>query len=392
MSRRRLAVVAPSRERGGAEEYLAMVARAAARAGWEVHAGLPRVPGTADFRRELSQGSLTVHALAIGDSHPPGKLGATRRIATDFLRTAAYLARVRPAVALVILPNPESAPGALLATTTLRIPALVVFQLVPPDLTVSIPRRRLYALARRRQRWVAVSDDNRRIVARAFGFDDERLIRIYNGVPIPDTPGPLERQEARAALGAELGLPREARLLLTVGRLSPQKGHDHVLDAFPAIRARAPDVVFLWAGAGELEGELRRRITEIGACDRIRLLGRRTDVRSLLAAADLFVFPSRYEGFGFALVEAMAARVPIVAGDQSATPEIVVDGSHGLLFRLGDQEHLAERIAWALAHPREMSAMAGRAATRVAERYREDEMLARTMHELAALGCRRPLT
>jgi glycosyltransferase involved in cell wall biosynthesis len=369
-----------------------MVARAAARAGWEVHAGLPRVPGTAGFRRELSQGSLTVHGLAIGDSHPPGKLGAMRRIATDFLRTAAYLARVRPAVALVILPNPESAPGALLATTTLHIPALVVFQLVPPDLTVSDPRRRLYALARRRQRWVAVSDDNRRIVARAFGFDDERLIRIYNGVPVPDPPGPLEKQEARAALGAELGLPRDARLLLTVGRLSPQKGHDHVLDALPAIRARTPDVVFLWAGAGELEGELRRRITEIGARDRIRLLGRRTDVRSLLAAADLFVFPSRYEGFGFALAEAMAARVPIVAGDQSAIPEIVVDGSHGLLFRLGDQEHLAERIAWALAHPPEMSAMAERAATRVAERYREDEMLARTMHELAALGCRRPLT
>jgi glycosyltransferase involved in cell wall biosynthesis len=88
------------------------------------------------------------------------------------------------------------------------------------------------------------------IVARAFGFDDERLIRIYNGVPVPDLPDLWRSQEARAALGAELGLPRDARLLLTVGRLSPQKGHDHVLDALPAIRARTPDVVFLWAGAG----------------------------------------------------------------------------------------------------------------------------------------------
>ena len=386
MSRRRLAVVAPSRERGGAEEYLAKVVRAAARAGWEVHAGLPRVPGTVGFRRELSQGSVTMHALAIGGSHRPGKLGATRRIATDFVRTAAYLARARPAVALVILPNPESAPGALLATTTLRIPALVVFQLVPPDLTVSDLRRRLYALARRGQRWVAVSDDNRRSVARAFGFDDERLIRIYNGVALAEPSSAVEKQEARAALGAELGLSEHAKLLLTVGRLSRQKGHDHILDALPAIRARTPDVVFLWAGSGELEGELRRRITEIGAGDRIRLLGRRTDVRRLLAAADLFVFSSRYEGFGFALVDAMAARLPIVASDQSATPEIIGDGAHGLLFRLGDREHLAERIAWALAHPREMSAMAERAATRVADRYREDEMLARTLYELAALA------
>jgi glycosyltransferase involved in cell wall biosynthesis len=386
MSRRRLAIVAPSRDRGGAEEYLATVARAAALAGWEVHAGLPRVPGTLGLRRELSQGAITVHTLAIGASHRPGKLGATRRIATDFLRTAAYLARVRPAVALVILPNPESAPGALLATTALRIPALVVFQLVPPDLTVSERRRRLYALARRGQQWVAVSDDNRRILSRAFGFDDERLIRIYNGVALVDPPSAVEKQEARAALAAELGLSPHASLLLTVGRLSRQKGHDHILDALPAIRAGTPDVVFLWAGSGELEGELGRRITETGARDRIRLLGRRTDVGRLLAAADLFVFSSRYEGFGFALVEAMAARLPVVASDRSATPEIIGDGTHGLLFRLGDPEHLAERIAWALAHPREMSAMAERAATRVAERYREDEMLERTLQELAALA------
>jgi glycosyltransferase involved in cell wall biosynthesis len=389
MSHRRLAIVAPSRERGGAEEYLATVAGAAVQAAWEVHAGLPRAPGTASLRRELSQSGVGMHALPIGDSHRPGKLGAARRLATDFLRMAAFLVRVRPAVALTILPNPEASPGALLATTVLRIPALVVFQLVPPDLTVSARRRRLYALARRSQRWVAVSDDNRSALARAFGFDDERLIRIYNGVPLTDPPSAAERQQARAALGAELGIPRDARLLLTVGRLSHQKGHDQILAAVQAIRARAPDVVFLWAGSGELEGELRRRIAEIGADDRIRLLGRRADVSTLLAAADLFVFSSRYEGFGFALVEAMSAQLPIVASDQSATPEIIGDGEHGLLFRLGDPDHLAERITWALAHPREMAAMAERAAARVAERYREDEMLERTLHELAALAAAR---
>jgi glycosyltransferase involved in cell wall biosynthesis len=271
----------------------------------------------------------------------------------------------------------------------MRVPALVVFQLVPPELAVSPRRRRLYALARRRQRWVAISDDNRAHLARAFGFDDRRLIRIYNGVRVHAPPSPAERRQARAALEAELGVDGHATLILTVGRLTPQKGHDVLLEAIGAVRARVPGAVFVWAGSGELEPALRRRIGEIGAGDAVRLLGRRADVRRLLAAADLFVFPSRYEGFGFALAEAMAAAVPVVAADRSAVPEIVGHGRCGLLFGLGDHDQLAERIAWLLGHRREASAMAGRAAARVAERYGEEEMIARTLSELEALAGRR---
>jgi glycosyltransferase involved in cell wall biosynthesis len=389
MARRRMAIVAPSRERGGAEEYLAIVASAAARSGWEVHAGLPPAPGVATLRRDLWQAGIAVHSVPIGASHRAGKVGAASRIAADAASTAAYLARVRPAVALIMVPNPEASPGALVASSALRIPTLVVFQLVPPDLAISARRKPIYALARRRQRWVAVSDENRKTLARAFGVDEDRLMRIYNGVAPARPASPAEKRQARAAISAELGLPEDARLVLTVGRLSRQKGHDYIVDALPHLRRRAPNAVFLWAGSGELEGELRRRIERIGATDRVRILGPRTDIGRLLAAADLFVFPSRYEGFGFALVEAMAAGVPVVASDQSAVPEIVGDGSHGLLFSLGDRQQLVDRIAWALAHPREMSDMAGRAAALVAQRYRQDDMLTRTLHELGALAAGR---
>jgi glycosyltransferase involved in cell wall biosynthesis len=386
MSRRRLAIVAPSCDRGGAEDYLATIARAAVAAGWEVHAGVSRAPGVATLRQDFREAGVELHPLPIGAPQVPGAAGAASQIARDLVSTAAYVARVQPAVALTMLPNPETSPGAMLATTALRVPALVVFQLVPPDLKVGARRRRLYALARRRQRWVAISDDNRSHLARAFGFEDRRLIRIYNGVPLAAPPSAAERREARAALVAELGVGDDAKLILTVGRLSRQKGHDLLLEAVPAVRARAPDALFVWAGGGESEGGLRRRIEEIGAADGVRLLGHRSDVRRLLAAADLFVFPSRYEGFGLALAEAMAAAVPVVAADCSAVPEIVGDDRHGLLFRLGDRDQLADRIAWALGHRRETSAMARRAAARVAERYGEDEMIARTLGELAELA------
>jgi glycosyltransferase involved in cell wall biosynthesis len=84
----------------------------------------------------------------------------------------------------------------------------------------------------------------------------------------------------------------------------------------------------------------------------------------------------------------MAAAVPVVAADRSAVPEILGGNGNGngLLFRLGDRDQLADRIAWALGHRREASAMAQRAAARVAQRYGEGEMIERTLRELAALA------
>jgi glycosyltransferase involved in cell wall biosynthesis len=111
--------------------------------------------------------------------------------------------------------------------------------------------------------------------------------------------------------------------------------------------------------------------------------GYRTDVSRFLSSGDLFAFPSRFEGLPFALLEAMAYGLPVVASDATSTPEIISDRVHGLLFPSGDCEKLSQTLVWALEHPEEMSRMAERAACRTQD-FSEETMLRHTLDWFAS--------
>ncbi len=99
---------------------------------------------------------------------------------------------------------------------------------------------------------------------------------------------------------------------------------------------REPRAEFVWVGDGPLEDELRPRVRRLGLGRRVHLLGRRADVRVLLAAADVLVLPSLFEGLPLVVLEAMAARVPVVATDLTGTAEAVEDGATGRLAPSAD--------------------------------------------------------
>jgi len=152
---------------------------------------------------------------------------------------------------------------------------------------------------------------------------------------------------------AELGLPAAAPVLVCVGRLAPQKDHPTLLAALARLPA---EVVLLIVGGdpfGDGEARLRRAAAELRLGERARFLGIRHDVPDLLAASDLFVLPSLWEGLGLVFLEAMAVGLPVVATTVSAIPEVVEDGATGWLVPPGDPERLAATIAQALADPRE---------------------------------------
>jgi glycosyltransferase involved in cell wall biosynthesis len=117
--------------------------------------------------------------------------------------------------------------------------------------------------------------------------------------------------------------------LITVANLDPVKGHDLLLRALVLL----DDVPFecLLVGDGPLRGTLEAQVRALGLTERVRFLGRRHDVPALVRGSDLFVFPSLWEGFGIAAVEAMALEVPVVAVARGAMPEIIEDGVTGLL-------------------------------------------------------------
>jgi len=173
--------------------------------------------------------------------------------------------------------------------------------------------------------------DRERITVIERGRDPERL----------GTPSPARRAAARA----RLGVPPDVPLLVTVGRQEFQKGQWHPLEAMPKVLASHADARLLIAGReGNASLRLRGVAREAGMDGQVEFLGHREDVPEILAAADLFVFPSLYEGLGGALIEAMALGLPIVASDLPAIREVVEADRNAVLVPPGSPAHLAEAI------------------------------------------------
>jgi glycosyltransferase involved in cell wall biosynthesis len=214
---------------------------------------------------------------------------------------------------------------------------------------------------------IAVSCTVRDAMCEALGVDKERCSVIYRGRD-PSKYASRKQPEA-STTRASLDLAPDARLLLAVGRLVPAKDHATLLRAMPSVLSAHPEVRLFVAGGGPLEAELQADIARLGLGGRVTLLGTRSDVPALLRAADMFVFPSRYEGHAGALVEAMFAGLPIVAADTSVHRESVQHGVSGILATPGDPESFSIGILRHLDSPEAAAAM-GRAARGVAlERF-----------------------
>lgn len=156
------------------------------------------------------------------------------------------------------------------------------------------------------------------------------------------TPGAPRRRSARLGLG----LADDDEVLVNVARHEYQKGQATLLEAMAVLAPRRPRLVLLQAGRqGHASEDLHRLAGRLALGDRVRLLGHRTDVPELLAAADLFVFPSLYEGLGGAVVEAMALGLPVVASDLPALREVVEPGRNALLVPRESPEALADAIS-----------------------------------------------
>lgn len=150
---------------------------------------------------------------------------------------------------------------------------------------------------------------------------------------------------------AALGLPAGSRPVLCAGRLVPVKGQTYLLQAWPSVLTGEPRALLLLAGEGPDEAVLRAQAYATGVAGSVRFLGFREDLSSLLACAEILVLPSLNEGFGMALVEAMAMGKPAVASAVGGVPEVVLDGGTGLLVPPGDPGALATAIRHLLEDP-----------------------------------------
>lgn len=181
---------------------------------------------------------------------------------------------------------------------------------------------------------------------------------LLHGVAVADIDRRrAERDQRRAQLGVT-----GARVVATVANLRHDKDYPNLFAAAQQVLSTVPDVVFLSVGQGPLEHELRADLERRGLGDRFRMLGHQADPVGHLVAADLFVLASRHEGLPVALLEALAAGLPVVATAVGGIPDVITDGCEGRLVPPGDPVRLADAIVHLLAPAR--AAAAGASARR----------------------------
>ena len=215
---------------------------------------------------------------------------------------------------------------------------------------------------------IAVSEQTRQL-AMEEGVRPDRITVIPNGVTPLDTLA-VNKMEARKQLGLDQG----DIFLLSVGRLTFQKGHEYLIEAVSNVIRRFPTVKVGICGEGPRRPQLESQILELGLSSHVKLLGTRDDISPLLVSADMFILPSRWEGLSRALMEAMAAGLPVVATCVDGIKSLITEGVHGLLVPPEDSERLGSSILQLLDNPEMMRTMGTAAREHVLRVHSTDAM------------------
>lgn len=178
----------------------------------------------------------------------------------------------------------------------------------------------------------------RSLLMNAPWLSPDRIEVIYKGI---DPEPYLTNPDEGLALRDELGIARDAPVVGFVGQIIERKGIPDLVWSIPRVVEKVPGVRFLFAGEGKLTEFLLAKARELGVSDHVVHAGFRKDIPAVMKALDLLVLPSVVEGFGYVLVEAMAAARPVVATNVSSIPEIVQNDESGILVDVHNPDQLA---------------------------------------------------
>jgi glycosyltransferase involved in cell wall biosynthesis len=249
-----------------------------------------------------------------------------------------------------------------LAGALARVPVVVSVHNTKPERREKVE---LLALRYGARRIIAVG----RTIAESYGpMLKGRSITV---VPNPVSLSPAVAQKPAELIRRELAGDPSRPLLVSVGRLERQKGYPDLLSAMDILRRSHPGALLVVAGTGRIRDELIKRIRECDLQEQVRLLGLREDVPQLLAAADLYISASRWEGLPIAILEAMASGLPIGATAVGDVPEILSDG-RGMLVPAAQPEQLARAAAIVLENRKLAQRLGAAARDYVSAHHRAD--------------------
>jgi len=229
-------------------------------------------------------------------------------------------------------------------------------------------------LCRVADRVVFVSGSDLKEMSAAWGLKRDKLRLVYNAVDVQRF-----RSQDREAARQDLGFGEDVLLVGMIGRVDRLKGYECFLEAAADVLKRNTQPVhFLAVGGAPQAGylaELMHRREALGIREKISFLGRREDIPQILAALDIFVLSSRVECLPLALLEAMAAGLPVVATRVGGIPEVIIDGENGLLLPPDEPIQLAEALLQLIEHPERRCQLAGNGLRTVSERFSLEGMM-----------------
>jgi glycosyltransferase involved in cell wall biosynthesis len=194
---------------------------------------------------------------------------------------------------------------------------------------------------------ITVSDANRELLVKLYPDVEPRIVTIHNGIDLEH----FEKQllhfssQKKAKIRSDLMKTGQNDFVITsVAALHPRKGLKHLIEAFAEIKKEAPQAKLVIVGEGPQRKELVEFIKKSGVVHEVMLLGKQENIPEILKSSDLFVLPSVKEAFGIAVLEAMAAQLPIIASGVGGIPEIIKNNKSGLLVEPGNTEALKTGI------------------------------------------------
>ena len=204
----------------------------------------------------------------------------------------------------------------------------------------------------------------------AEGFPERSIQVVYNGIDLGHRPQPAER----AAMRVSLGLNKDDFAIGTVGRLDPVKNLGALLDALTILKVRYPSAKVVIVGDGSERQALEERASTLGLSGAMVFAGYRGDVRAVMAAFDVYVNCSTYEGVSLTILEAMASALPVVASAVGGNPEVVIDHETGLLVRPQAQA-IATAVGALIESPARRQTMGDAARWRVKRHFTIERMV-----------------
>lgn len=242
----------------------------------------------------------------------------------------------------------------------LRLPSVCTIH-VMPSLDVKTKTKlhqkvEWFALRHFCDRVISVSEEARQYHITMSGAPAGQVTTIYNGIDLSVFSNMNYAQE-RSNVRAELGIPSEADILVTVAVLRPPKGIQFLIRALPAIVDSHPSAYYLIVGGGPHREALVEEAGKLGVNERVIFAGMRKDVKRMLAASDIFVLPTLTEALPTVLAEAMAARLPLIASHVGGVPEMITEGQNGLLVTPEDIQGLSNACIRLLKNRNERLAM-----------------------------------